>query len=196
MFLTRVDAVILDSIYFVEPGGKRHSDREFRFLPVDDSKLPDRRVPRKRNSLGFRQPNSLWLTITDTQIKARKSAICLFNSQDVIVANWHIAASQLSLSNESIIHVENSYRIQLNDCLIKNLSNQTRNCVELNDSHYCQVTGCHIDHSVGSAENIDYTIRETGTRSNCNQIMNNICVGASRAPAYVYGEASTNQNNL
>ena len=118
------------------------------------------------------------------------------NAQDVIVSNCHIAASQMSKSNEPIFYAEQSYRVQVNNCLIKNLSNMTRNCLELHDSKYCQISGCHVDHSIGGAENIDFTIKETGTESNCNQIVNNICVGASVGPAVIYGVASISQNNI
>jgi hypothetical protein len=49
---------------------------------------------------------------------------------------------------------------------------------------------------VGNAVNVDFTIKETGTESNCNQIVNNICVGAQEGPVKIYGAASINQNNI
>lgn len=196
VYLTRVDAVILDSIYFVEPGGNGIVIASFVSYPIMIRNCQIDECHENGILLDFENPCSLWLTVSDTQVKAYKSAICMRNAQDVIISNCHIASSQLSESNQTIVHLENAYRVQVNDCLIKNLSNRTRNCVELNNSHYCQVEGCHIDHSIGKAENVDFAIKETGTESNCNQIANNICVGTSNGPTYIYGSNSTSKNNI
>jgi hypothetical protein len=196
VYLTRVDAVILDSIYFVEPLGNGIVIASFVSYPLMIRNCQLDECHENGILLAFEEPCSLWLTVTDTQIKAYRTAILLSNAQDVIISNCHMAASQMSGSNESIFYAENSYRVQVNDCLIKNLSNATRDCLELRDSRYCQVAGCHVDHSVGNAVNVDFTIKETGTESNCNQIVNNICVGAQEGPVKIYGAASINQNNI
>jgi hypothetical protein len=196
VYLTLVDAVILESIYFVEPGGNGIVIASFGSYPLMIRNCQIDECHENGILLNFENPSSLWLTITDTQIKAYKSAIYMQNAQDVIISNCNIAASQLSISNQTIIYIENGYRIQINNCLIKNLSPQTRNCVELKNSNYCHVCNCHIDHSVGKAENIDYAIKETGTASNNNQIVNNICVGISESPAYTYGINTINKDNI
>lgn len=195
VYLTRVDAVILESIYFVEPGGNGIVIASFVSYPLMIRNCQIDECHENGILLDFENPCSLWLTVTDTQIKAYKSAISMRNAQDVIVSSCHIATSQLSESNQTIVHLENAYRVQVNDCLIKNLSNRTRNCIELNDSHYCQIEGCQIDHSIGKAENVNFTIKETGTESDCNQIVNNICIGTSNGPTFIYGGNSTNKNN-
>lgn len=196
VYLTRVDAVILESIYFVEPSGNGIVIASFGSYPLMIRNCQIDECHENGILLQFENPSSLWLTITDTQIKAYKSAIYMQNAQDVIISNCNIAASQLSTSNQTIIYVENGYRIQINNCLIKNLSQQTRNCMELKDSNYCHICNCQLDHSVGKAENVDFAIKETGTNSNNNQIVNNICVGVSNGPAYTYGTNSINKDNI
>jgi hypothetical protein len=196
VYLTRVDAVILESIYFVEPGGNGIVIASCVSYPIMIRNCQIDECHGNGILLDFENPCSLWLTVTDTQIKAYKSAIYMRNAQDVIISNCHIATSQLSESNQTIVYLEDAYRVQLNDCLIKNLSDQTRNCVELNDSRYCQVEGCQIDHSIGKAENVDFAIKETGTESKCNQIINNICVGISNGPTFIYGSDSISENNV
>jgi len=196
VYLNSVDAVILDSIYFVEPGGNGIVIASYCSYPIMIRNCQIDECHENGILLIFEEPSSLWLTITDTQIKAHKSAIYIRNAQDIIVSNCNIATSQLSKSNQTIVYVNEAYRVQLNNCLIKNLSNQTRNCIELNNSSYCHITNCQIDHSVGRAENLDFAIKETGTTSNCNQIVNNICVGISKGPASTYGTNSINENNI
>lgn len=195
IYLTCVDAVILESIYFVEPRGNGIVIASFVSYPIMIRNCQIDECHENGILLDFENPCSLWLTVTDTQVKAYKSAIYMRNVQDVIVSNCHIATSQLSESNQTIVYLENAYRVQVDDCLIKNLSSQTRNCVELGDSHYCQVEGCQIDHSIGKAENVDFAIKETGTESNGNHVVNNICVGISDGPTFIYGSDSTNRNN-
>jgi hypothetical protein len=196
VYLTRVDAVILESIYLVEPGGDGIVIASFGSYPLMIRNCQIDECHENGILLRFENPSSLWLTITDTQIKAYKSAIYMQNAQDVIISNCNIATSQLSTSNQTIMYIENGYRIQINNCLIKNLSPQTRNCVELKNSNYCHVCNSHIDHTVGKAENIDFAIKETGTNSDNNQIVNNICVGISSGPAYIYGKNSINKDNI
>ncbi|MGQ9544986.1 MAG: hypothetical protein ACUVQX_04290 [Candidatus Bathycorpusculaceae bacterium] len=196
VYLTHADAVILESIYFVEPGGNGIVIASFGSYPLMIRNCQIDECHENGILLMFKNSSSLWLTITDTQIKAYKSAIYMQNAQDVIVSNCNIATSQLSTSNQTIVYIEKGYRIQINNCLIKNLSQQKRNCIELKDSNYCHICNCHIDHSVGRAENIDFAIKETGTTSNNNQIVNNICVGISNGPAYTYGANSINEDNI
>jgi hypothetical protein len=196
VYLTRVDAAILDSIYFVEPGGNGIVITSYCSYPIMIRNCQIDECHENGILLNFEKPSSLWLTITDTQIKAYKSAIYIRRAQDIIISNCNLATSQLSKSNQTIVYVRDAHRVQLNSCLIKNLSNQTRNCIELNDSIYCHVTNCQIDHSIGEAENIDFSIKETGTTSNCNQIVNNICVGISKGPVFTYGANSVEKNNI
>jgi hypothetical protein len=196
VYLTRVDAIILESIYFVEPEGNGIVIASYGSYPLMIRNCQIDECHENGILLNFEEPSSLWLTITDTQIKARKSAIYMRNTQDVILSNCHVAASQLSTSNQTIVCFEEAYRVQLSNCLIKNLSNQTRNCVELRNSVYCYITNCQVDHSIGMAENVDFAMKETGTTSRCNQIVNNTCVGISKGPVFIYGDGSTKQDNI
>jgi len=196
IYLTRVDAMILDSIYFIEPNGNGIVIASFGSYPLMIRNCQIDECHENGILINLTEYCSFWLTVTDTQIKAHKSAIYIQKAQDIILSNCHIAVSEKSTGQEPIIFIGDTHRVQINNCLIKNLSAQTRNCIELFNSRYCQVTNCHIDHSVGKAPNIDYAIKETGKYSDANIITCNICVGISEAPVYIYGMHSLSQNNI
>lgn len=195
IYLTRVDAIILDSIYLVEPGGNGIVIASYCSYPLMIRNCQIDECHENGIVLDFENPSSLWLTITDTQVKAYKSSVYVRNAQDIIISSCHLAASQLGTSNQAIVYIQSAYRVQISNCLIKNLSNQTRNCVELDNSSYCHVTNCQIDHSIGEASDIDFAIKETGTQSSSNQVTNNICVGISEGPVFTYAQSSINEGN-
>lgn len=196
VYLTRADAIVLDTIFLVEPRGNGIVIASFGSYPLMIRNCQIDECHQNGILIDLNDYCSLWLTITDTEIKAHKSAIYVKKAQDILIMNCHMAASERSMEEEPIVFVGDTHRVQISNCLIKNLGRQTRNCVELFDSRYCHIANCQVDHSVGAAVNIDYGIKETGTLSNANQIVHNTCVGISKGAAYTYGVNSISAGNI